>query len=252
MDAAAFVAVWGRTHPDVAGVVAQQLQMALPDARLRTAGNLPRVVQRTEALVQAHQTAQQLKDAGVPALAFTRADVERWPLVTVRTFHFDADQVVGVQRNGMTQAVLFTDVRGIFKARMQQQGVDENSSTSRKFSLGKAVLTGGIAVSKKVTTTTKTSTYAAWHMVLVAGAQGALVFDEQETQFAGLPPPLPPSRFACVGALEARVKGTAPHAVCSDALMHPEQIHNDATMVLGEQAAGPIHLGAWLMSCFLV
>jgi hypothetical protein len=140
---------------ELAGVLATVLKVTVFEAhsRLRTPGNGPLVVGVFAEEVQAKKLADELKSKGFSAVVLKNAEIkaeaDQW---LVRRFDFGEKDLIIKSNDGRSLTIAYRDINLIL------HGIGIVSSTSmetnrrRTLSLGNAVLTGGLKVTKTVKT----------------------------------------------------------------------------------------------------
>ena len=193
--------------------------MTPAEARMRLAPEPPALLarlppERAESLVQA------LAGSGLVALGLEEAvptDADRFQ---VRSFAFEPDGLHVTARSGATLTVSWEAVRVVLRGVRANRTTTEHTETSRRFALGRAVLTGGLVMTKKATSTVQDTQDASEQLVLVHGDDGQRVLlGEQALEFSGLGPLLQPARAANMAVIAQELKRRAPGAFHDDRLM---------------------------------
>ena len=93
----------------------------------------------------------------------------------------------------------------------------------RKLDLGKALLTSGLSVTKKVETLSERTTSAKESFLLIQRRDGRpdLMLCEQRLNYQCLGPAIQPSTFGNFTALIARLRSLAPHAPLDERITRP-------------------------------
>ena len=209
-----FVAVAGLPgDPSAMKEAAALCGLTLMEVGARCAGVLPRVLVRQAPEAEAGRLV-----AGLGALGFLAfaADVRQVPS--------DAQRIVARQLEWTDSGFAVTDGRGTHQdcpfstLVLFQYGFRTTSqtdivkTTERKFSLGTALITGGLSVSKKVETVTHQVTSTRETFILVVRGQGlpAIILYEFRLGFQCLGAELKHARHLNVKALLERLAALAP------------------------------------------
>jgi hypothetical protein len=212
--------------PEDKAVLAPALAAALgttsyeAGVRLRVSGSGPFVIATFGELPAADEASCKLKASGLPTVMISDEEAASsqngFP---VRTFRFNEHTFHAESRQKETLAVdyqkIFLIIRGM--------GIKEETSTettkTRMFDIGKAVLTGGLIMSKTVTSTEQKITEEREGFLFVY-AEGVLplVFREGALDYSSLGPALQLSRTANFTALLAELRRRSSHARFDDRL----------------------------------
>jgi len=205
-----FIAVAG--FPEAQSAMQQAAALcglAMMEVRSRCAGVLPRVLVRQAPEAEARRLA-----AGLEALGFRTFAAE------VRQIPSDAQRIVARQLEWTDSGFAVTDGRGTrhdcpfstlallqfgFRATSHSEIV---KSTERKFSVGKALMTGGLAFSKTVEKVTEQVSTTREFCILAARTEGlpAIILYELRLGFQCLGAGLKPSRYLNLKALLERLR----------------------------------------------
>jgi hypothetical protein len=133
--------------------------------------------------------------------------------VVVRSFELQPDRVVLQPRTGPAHEVPYNKVCLLLTGMRASHELHEETTTIRKFSLGKAVASGGLMMrSKKKVETTNRQDHFSFFLQLVAKGRPTFLFTEGELQYQGLGAALQPTRLANFGYLVKELKRRTPHA----------------------------------------
>jgi len=113
-----------------------------------------------------------------------------------RSFRFDGDGLVVSSPDGKEERVSFADVLALVRAVHRSRTEHLEKTEQSKFSLGRAALSGGLLMTKKVTTE-KTQSSEEREQVLYLFRQGGvpLLFAQSRTRYEGLGAELRPARI---------------------------------------------------------
>lgn len=183
--------------------------LTMMEVRARCAGVLPKILVRQAPELEARRIVAGLGSLGFRAFA---AEVRQVPL--------DAQRIVARQLEWTDSGFAVTDGRGTrhdcpcstlalfqfgYRATSQSEMV---KSTERKFSMGKALLTSGLSVSKTVVKVTEQVTTNREFCIVAARSGGlpAIILYELRLGFQGLGADLKPSRYLNLKALLERLR----------------------------------------------
>ncbi len=196
-----------------ARALAEILGLTLFDARPRVRAPAPRVVATWRDATEAVPRAVALEKAGFRPLLLAGENVEHdAQRIGVRSFELLADRVIFGTRSGESHEVRYSEIALLLAGTASTRQVQAETTTTRHFSLGKAVVTGGVMMTSRKTEE-KTVVQEAHEPFLHVHATGHPTFllRETELQYQGLGPLLQPVRltnFRClVGELRARAAG---------------------------------------------
>jgi hypothetical protein len=226
------------------------------EARTRCAGLLPRVLVR-----QADEDEARRLAAGLTALGFRAfaADPRQVPGDAQRVVARDLEWT-GTPQGGMARelewtgtGLTVTDGRGErhdcpagsivlvqpgFRSSSQTERV---KSTERKFSMGRALLSGGLSLTKTVVTVSDQVTSSREPFLLVTRTEGlpALILYESRLNYQGLGAALQPSRILNFRTVQERLRGLGP---MDDRTAQPAYLRG-----LPELGVDPVDLGLFLV-----
>ncbi|MDE3032572.1 MAG: hypothetical protein KGI56_02815 [Acidobacteriota bacterium] len=212
-------------------------------ARLMT-GTLPRVLVRGTKegprLVAALEAAGFIAFAAEPSAIPT--DRHR---VVVRNLTFTSGGFVVVDTRGQEQACPAAALAAFLRGIRHLESSETVKHTEHKLDIGKAILTSGLAITKKVEITSERRTSSREPFLLIQRNDGqpALMLYEQRLNYQGLGAGLQPSRAANFLALLARLRTLAPAAPLDDRILRPGFLTG-----LPPLAADPADLALFLVS----
>ncbi|MHB8417110.1 MAG: hypothetical protein ACYDCL_03475 [Myxococcales bacterium] len=188
------------------------------EARMRLAGEAPLVLARLDdGPAEALRAA--LAEAGLAALAVDArppGDAERF---LVRSFELGADAAVFSPRLGEPMRVPYPSISVILRGLQLSRETQVHTETKRTFSLGKALLTQGLAITKTEKKEVKVETESPAQFLLVYGGPQAAAIYEGEVAFTCLGKDVRPSRLENLNLLQERLRQRAPHAFFDDRLL---------------------------------
>lgn len=218
--------------------------LAPVDASRLLTGTLPRVLVRGTKegprLVAALEAAGFIAFAAEPSAIPT--DRHR---VVVRNLTFTSGGFVAVDTRGQEQACPATALAAFLRGIRHLESSETIKSTERKLDIGKAILSSGLMLTKKVETTSERRTYSREPFLLIQRHDGqpALMLYEQRLNYQGLGAGLQPSRAANFLALLERLRTLAPAAPLDDRILRPGFLTG-----LPPLAADPADLALFLVS----
>jgi hypothetical protein len=193
--------------------------MTAAEARMRLAPEPPALLARLPPDRAAAMVAA-LGRVGAKALALDEdvpSDAERFQ---VRSFVFDEAGARFTARSGETLQLGWEAVRLVLRGVRAERMTTAHTESTRQFSLGRTVLTGGLVMTKKTTSTVHGHGESSEQFVLVHGEAGERVLLAEGTlEFSGLGPLLQPSRTANVGVIAGELKRHATRAFHDDRLV---------------------------------
>lgn len=193
--------------------------MTAAEARMRLAPEPPALLarlpaDRVAALVEA------LGRTGLVALAIDEDVPAESDRFRARSFGFDDGGVGFTDRTGATLSVSWDAVRLVLRGLRTARTTTEHTETKRTVSVGRAVLTGGLVMTRKTTSTVRSSQEDSDQFVLIHGDGGErVILAEATVEFSGLGPLLQPSRTANMGVIAEELKRRAPRAFHDDRLI---------------------------------
>lgn len=196
--------------------------LAAPDAARFLAGTLPRILVR--ATSEGARLVAELESAGFVAFAAEESavitDAQR---IVARNLELAEDGLVAVDGRGQRCACPAPAIGAILRGFRFVETTEVEKTTQRKLSLGKALITGGLAVTKKVETTSERTTSAKEAFLLLQRSDGLpeIMLCERRLNFQCLGPDLQPSALGNLVALLARLRVLAPRAALDDRLTRP-------------------------------
>jgi len=204
-----------------AGVAAliETAGMTAAEARMRLAPEPPALLARLSP-DHAAALAAALAKAGAKAVAIDEdvpSDADRFQ---VRTFAFEDSGASFTARDGETLRLDWEAVRLVLRGARAERTTTAHTESSTRFSLGRTVLTGGLVMTKKTTSTVHGQQESSEQFVLLHGEAGERVLLAEGTiEFSGLGALMQPSRTANVGIIAAELKRRAPRAFHDDRLV---------------------------------
>jgi len=240
-------------HPGVdsattAPRLADALGISLYDARRRLLGGGPRLVASFADAGAAARTVGALEEAGFAAVVVPLGRGDE-PLVA-HGFAFEADGLRVVPRSGPEVALGFDRIRLFVRGTRIVAETHTEVSRERRFSPGRALLSGGLVLTKTVATTRAEAVETREGFLLACGGDGPdVLFRETELVYDGFGPERQSTRVANFVHLVSLLRHAAPSARFDDCLLtragqasalggllEPEE-HLDAAIAVVKRAA---------------
>jgi len=219
----------GQDRETRAAALAFALGMTMYEAlsRLRSPGNGPFTIGVFAEQERAMQMAEKLQSAGFSAVVLTEAEIaaELSPLI-VRKFVLSEHDLAAVSETGKSLRISFQQVRLILRGIGIVRGTGTETVKDRSVSLGRAVMSGGLVLTK----TTKTVKEVAIEerapfFNLYAGDKPVMVFRENALVYDSLGPALQSSRALNFTYLLAELRRRCQNAHYDERLLtRPAQI----------------------------
>lgn len=196
--------------------------LAQVDATRLLTGTLPRVLVRGTKegprLVAALGAAGFIAFAAEPSAIPT--DRHR---VVARNLTFTPGGIVVVDLRGQEQACPATSIAALLRGIRHLESSETVKHTEHKLDIGKAILTSGLAITKKVEVTSERRTSSREPFLLIQRSDGqpAIILYEQRLNYQGLGAGLQPSRAANFLALIERLRALAPAAALDERMLRP-------------------------------
>lgn len=186
---------------------------------LRAPSPIP--ILRTEDRARALTLLGHLRARGHDAVACdANAVVYASSMVQVRSFALEPDALVVRSEAGTSDRIAWGDVVALVRAihRTRSESVEKN--TAQKFDLGRAALSGGLMVTKKVTTVTKHANEEREPVLYAFRHEGApLLFVQSRVRYEALAGALRPSQLENFGVLVRVLRERAPRAAYDERLL---------------------------------
>jgi hypothetical protein len=188
----------------------------------------------------AEAVSARLRAAGLVARAVDVATETEVLRFVARTFELGTSALSVHARDGRSLELPYQDIDVLVRGSRMEHEVHTETTTSRKLDVGRAVLTGGLMVTRtEKTTRTTTSTDAQGFVVVWAGPQVAVVLEEQELQYQSLGPAMQPSRTANFAVVLNALRQRCGHARWDDRLLR----RGAQQQLLGPTLDADQHLG---------
>lgn len=213
---------WKKELGTVATIVAEKMGCLVFEARQKLAGGSPVVVATFADQDQARKLVADLSQADVPAfLVDTKAVRNGRPPFYVQHFVLGEDSLQLTSRQDESCELEYSRIDLLLLAICSAGQVQTKSSeTSRKFSLGKTLLAGGVPMTKKVKTETSVTVEdrdeSLW---LYTHDRNRFIFDRSSMAYDGLGQAMQLTRDLNFAYLKRELQRLAPQAQYDDRLL---------------------------------
>jgi hypothetical protein len=186
----------------------------------------PAVLATFGAAGPAEDYAEELRSRGFNVVIMPPAAVEtEEQRLIVRSFELGPDSLKAQPRHGETVEIPWPEVRLLLRGIVRVQHKRTKTVERRELSLGRAVLTGGLMVTKAVKSSKNevlTENLGFLHLYPHPRIGPPLVFRQEDLNYAGLGPGLEPSVAANFNRLIGALRRASPRAVYDDRLATPQ------------------------------
>ncbi len=242
-----------------AAALAADLGTTAYEERLKLVAGLPAIVLTSADPAPARALFEKIRARRHGALLCDAADVvPSGAMVPLRSFTFEPDALVATEVPGAR--LPYDDILGIFRASHQTRTETRTESTTKQFSAGRALLTGGLVLTKTVSREEKSLTEEREQVCYLfrAGGDTPWLLRERGTQYAGLGAELGPSSAQNFVATIARLRKLAPGAVYDERLMNPRnaprqpiRTGSGSSETIGVSSASGVDLVAHLLALWI-
>jgi hypothetical protein len=191
-------------------------------ARLRLPGKGPLTVAVFAEEAPAAGLLEKLRATGFKASILTAGEIEtEGRALIVRRFSLGGDGLDVTTEKGDGGSIAFQEIDLILRGTAIVSGVTTETVQNRSISLGSAVLSGGMKITKTTKNVRETTTEERQGFVnLYAGDRSPLVFRENALVYDSLGPALKPSRAANFTYLIAELRRHCPDALYDERLLN--------------------------------
>lgn len=218
--------------------------LAVADVSRLLAGTLPRVLVR--AITEGERIAGALEAVGFVAFAADESalstDKQR---IIARNLELSATGLVAVDGSGLRHDCPADAIETFIRGIRLVETAEITKTVTRKLDIGKALITSGLSVTKKVETTSERVTASKESFLLLQRRDSGpdVMLYEQRLNYQCLGRSLQPSTFGNFIALTARLRSLAPHAPLDDRITRPGFL-----VGLPRLSADPVDLALYLVS----
>lgn len=219
----------GQDRETHAAVLAAALGITMYEAlsRLRSPGDGPFTINVFADQQRAMQSEEKLRSAGFSAVVLTEEEIiaERSPLIA-RKFSLSENELAVETEIGQSLRISFQDIRIILRGIGIVIDTATETVKNRSLSLGRAVMSGGLMITKTTRTVQEVATEERTAFFnLYAGGNPVIIFRENALLYESLGPALQPSRALNFTYLIAELRRRAPNARYDERLLtRPAQV----------------------------
>jgi len=213
---------WGSPLQEELPELAARLGMVAYDLRLRLAGGLPAVFAQVEEMTEAAGHVEFLRARGHGAVACDVAVVPGGEDQIVPVdFEPTATALRGTDTRGHRFQLPYTEIVAMVHAACVTSAEHSVTTQEKKFALGRAVLSGGIVVRKKVDRVDKTVTQEQEQMIYMfcRSHPAPYVWKELTLRYQGLGDQHQLTTMQNFATLSKRLRTLAPHAFHDERLL---------------------------------
>ncbi len=213
---------WQKDLTEVAQIVATTLGILVFEARQKITGGAPVTIANFSDRQQAETSAAQLTDNGIKTLVIDTVAVrDEQRLFQVNRFRLDPEMLQLESAEGEHLEIDYAKIDLLLAATCSDGQVETMKTTSsRKFSMGKTLLAGGIPMTKKVKKTAVTThsdrEKTLW---LYSDKQEIVIFNRGRLNYTGLGENCNPTRELNFTYLQNELRRLAPHACYDERLL---------------------------------
>ena len=208
---------------ELAVALADALGATLYDARSRLSvpGNGPFVVAVSKELDAVEKIAERLQSEGFDTILLNENEIETVSSqFVVRKFRLNDKELIVESRDGQSLAIDYSDIDLILRGTCIAVSSETEILKKRKFSPGRAILSGGLIISKTTKVERDVTTEEREGFFNLYCENGlTLVFFENALIYDSLGPALQPSRIANFTYLLSELRQRQPDAVFDDRLL---------------------------------
>jgi hypothetical protein len=224
--------------------------MAAAEARMRLAPEPPALLARLEDAA-ADALLASLRKAGLAAVAVEARVPDDSDRLTVRKFSFEVEGLHLEPRFGDAVDLPWPSITLILRGQRARRTESETVAQTKRFSLGSAVATGGLKMTRTKSEVVRASEEQVEQLVLLYAQSGVACFAESSLDFTGLGS-LAPVRSANFGELVRRLREKAIAARYDDRLVRlgrrplpfgaagEERVLSGATSTVHKSTAGTV------------
>jgi hypothetical protein len=180
----------------------------------------PSVLTTFAEAADAESYAEELRSRGFEVSVLRPEEIEaEEERFAVRSFRLGERSLTAQSRQGGTVEVAWSDVRLLLRGIVRVEHRKVRTEEHRELSLGRAVLTGGLMVTKKVKTSKHevlVESHGFLHLYTASGPP--LAFHQSDLNFAGLGTALQPAMAANFARLISALRQASPQAVYDERL----------------------------------
>jgi hypothetical protein len=213
---------WQKDIAEVAQAIADTLEILIFEARQKITGGLPVTVANFSDRQQAEVTAAQLAERNIAPLIVDTVDVRnKQSLFQVSQFKLEPHTLQVESAEGELLEIDYANLELLLLATGSDGQIETmKTTTSRKFSMGKTLLAGGIPMTKKVKKTEiKTSSDREKTLWLYSDRDEIVIFNLGKVNYSGLGEKRDLTRDLNFTHLRNELLRLAPHACYDERLL---------------------------------
>jgi hypothetical protein len=243
-----------------AAALAADLGTTAYEERLKLAAGFPAIVLTAAEAAPARALYAKVRARGHRAVCCDAAAVvSSAAMVPLRRFTFEPDALVSPEVPGVPggERLPYADILGIFRASHQTRTESRTETKSKQFSAGRALLSGGLMVTKTVTKEERHVSQEREQICYLFRTDGDTpwLLRERGTNYGGLGAEVGPSSAQNFITTMTRLRKLAPEAVYDERLMTPRNAPNrlirtgsGSSESVGVSSASGVDLVAHLMA----
>ena len=212
---------WGPGFAEQLPELAERLGVFPYDLRMRLNGPLPVIVARVTEAAEASALMATLREWGHGAVGCDLAKVPASATMhRVREFDFAGSTLVCDDPMGVRAEVDANEVYALIHALVLSDHQQVEERTSKKFSATRAVLTGGMAMTRKSTTRSRVTDSSAEERIYLIrkSFQAPMIFAQHQLRYTGLGAAMGHSSHESFAALVAMLRAFSPAAYYDEQL----------------------------------
>jgi hypothetical protein len=233
------------SRADALAQVASTTGISLSDVKLRLAGILPRVLLSHTDAEHVRTLAAELEQHGFVTLACDPAeapgDKER---IVARRLELSPDGFVAIERTQARHPVAADAIALLQRGWRSTTTTGTVTTTERKVALGRAVLSGGLLLTKQVqkSSTQVSESREAFLLVQRVGGEPDIILYERQLDYRFLGADLQPAAFGNLTLTVDRVRALAPRAPLEQTIAQPGFVQKLAPHAVGDPLDLALHL----------
>jgi hypothetical protein len=225
---------WGAPFESELPALAQQLACVAYDLRLRLAGPVPVTFHTCAEQAQALAHLAFLRGRGHGAVTCLLDEVPGPNLQIVpREFELGATALSGTDDRGRPFQVAYSDIRALVRVSCVSNAVSSQTTTEKKFDMGRALISGGLMMRKSVEKTTSEASSSQQQMLYLyrASTPEPLVWKELSLRYQGLGAEMKASSMLSFARLVELLRTQAPAALYDQRLLTQKRKQSVSTFV---------------------
>jgi hypothetical protein len=210
-----------------ASAIAEATGLSAYEAKARAKGPGPRVVVTFGDEAQAQRVALALEARQLAPIVVSTKDMTGADRIEVRSLRFDPEALQVESRDRRRHVVPMRDVALVLRGTRIARETREETTRGRQIAIGRAVMTGGLVLTKKTerTVTTTSEAREGFLHLVVPGSPDVVLF-ETALQYESLGAAMQASRTANFAYLAAELRARTPGAIWDERLLtRAGQVH---------------------------